>query len=315
MEGTTKQKKMRSMKAVQRTTNAVVYVILIVISVIWLIPFVFLIMQSLRGEISTGAADYFFPKQWTFDNYIHLFQNKGYFIEPGKGTVALISTAETYNFVNWYWHTLVIALVVTVVQTVIVLATSYALSRMRFKMRRPLMNVMLILGMFPGIMSMTAIYFLLKLVKLTQELSMLGLILIYVGSSCMGYYICKGFFDTIPKSLDEAARIDGASRQTVFFKVIIPLSKPIIIYTILTAFMGPWGDYMFAYLITGPTRDYWNVAVGMKKMLEPQTLGNWADGFQRFCAAGVVVSLPITILFFILQRYYVEGVTGGAVKG
>ena len=309
MEATTKQKKMRSMKVVQRTTNAFIYVILVVISIIWLFPFVYLIMQSLRGEPGNSTS-YFFPKQWTFDNYVHLFQNKGY----NTYTQSYVSLTGN-NFLLWYGRTFLIAVVVTIVQTVIVLVTSYALSRMRFKMRKPLMNLMLILGMFPGFMSMTALYFILKLIGLTGGNATFGLILVYVGSSCMGYYICKGFFDTIPKSLDEAARIDGASRQLIFFKIILPLSKPIIVYTLLTAFMGPWGDYMFASLIANGNPAYWNVAVGLRDMVQPQTLMTYSDSFQRFCAAGVVVSLPITILFFILQRYYVEGVTGGSVKG
>lgn len=208
--------------------------------------------------------------------------------------------------------TLLISVVVTVVQTMIVLMTSYALSRLRFKMRKPLMNLMLVLGMFPGFMSMTAIYFLLKLLGLTQELGIVGLILVYVGSSCMGYYVCKGFFDTIPKSLDEAARIDGASRRTIFFKIILPLAKPIIIYTVLTAFMAPWGEFMFASLIAFGDQNYYNVAVGLKKMLERETVQEY---FTRFCAAGVLISIPITVLFFLLQKYYVQGVTGGSVKG
>lgn len=308
----TKQKKMRSMKAMRRTTNTIIYVILIAISVLWLFPYVYLLLQSLRGETGTMVR-YFFPKKWTFDNYIHLIQNMGY---DKSGN--LISTAPSMGkdgFLGWYGRTFGIAVVVTIVQTVIVLATSYALSRLRFKMRKPLMNLMLILGMFPGFMSMTAMYFLLQLIGLTQEMGIFGLMLVYVGSSCMGYYICKGFFDTIPKSLDEAARIDGASRQRIFFKIILPLSKPIIIYTILTSFMGPWGEYMFASLIANGKPSYWNVAVGMRDMLQRESLTRYDDGFQRFCAAAVIVSLPITILFFILQRYYVEGVTGGSVKG
>lgn len=179
-------------------------------------------------------------------------------------------------------------------------------------MRKPLMNLMLVLGMFPGFMSMTAVYFILKLVGLTQNMGLVGLILVYVASSCMGYYICKGFFDTIPKSLDEAARIDGANRQTVFFKIILPLAKPIIIYTILTAFMAPWGEYMFASLIVNGDPDNFNIAVGLWEMLNRETINEY---FTRFCAASVVVSIPITILFFCLQRYYVQGVTGGSVKG
>ena len=216
----------------------------------------------------------------------------------------------------WYGRTLLISVIVTVIQTTIVLVTSYALSRLRFKMRKPLMNLMLVLGMFPGFISMTALYYLLQLLGLTQSMGAAGLILVYVGSSCMGYYICKGFFDTIPKSLDEAARIDGASRHAVFIKIIMPLSKPIIIYTILTAFMAPWGEYMFASLIANGKSSYWNVAVGLQQLVKnTETASSYLDSFQRFCAGGVVVSIPITILFFLLQRYYVEGVTGGSVKG
>lgn len=301
-------KKLRSKKAVERSTNTVIYIILIIISIIWLFPFVFLVLQSLSGDKGLSSGN-FFPKKWTFDNYINLFRNKG-----KKFNDQVVDTGA-YNFMLWYGRTLIIAVAVTIIQTAIVLVTSYALSRLRFKMRKPLMNLMLVLGMFPGFMAMTALYFLLQLLGLTQNMSIVGLVLVYVGSSCMGYYICKGFFDTIPKSLDEAARIDGASRHTVFIKVILPLSKPIIIYTILTAFMAPWGEYMFASLIANGNPSYWNVAVGLRDMIQRESLSNYADGFQRFCAAGVVVSLPITILFFILQRYYVEGVTGGSVKG
>lgn len=287
-------KKFRSKKAAERGANAAIYIILVIISVIWLFPFFFLVIQSLRGEEGASTM-YFWPQQWTFDNYIGLFTD-----------------TDKFNFPRWYGITLVISVVVTLIQTTIVLITSYALSRLRFKMRKPLMNLMLVLGMFPGFMSMTAVYFILKLVGLTQNMGLVGLILVYVASSCMGYYICKGFFDTIPKSLDEAARIDGANRQTVFFKIILPLAKPIIIYTILTAFMAPWGEYMFASLIVNGDPDKFNIAVGLWEMLNRETINEY---FTRFCAASVVVSIPITILFFCLQRYYVQGVTGGSVKG
>lgn len=287
-------KKFRSKKAAERGANAAIYIILVIISVIWLFPFFFLVIQSLRGEEGASTM-YFWPQQWTFDNYIGLFTD-----------------TDKFNFPRWYGITLVISVVVTLIQTTIVLITSYALSRLRFKMRKPLMNLMLVLGMFPGFMSMTAVYFILKLVGLAQNMGLVGLILVYVASSCMGYYICKGFFDTIPKSLDEAARIDGANRQTVFFKIILPLAKPIIIYTILTAFMAPWGEYMFASLIVNGDPDNFNIAVGLWEMLNRETINEY---FTRFCAASVVVSIPITILFFCLQRYYVQGVTGGSVKG
>lgn len=284
-----KVKKLRSKKGAERTVNGIIYAVLVIISIVWLIPFVILFIQSLRGEPG-GATSYFFPKQWTFNNYIKLFTQT--------------------KFPIWYGNTLLVSVIVTVVQTMIVLMTSYALSRLRFKMRKPLMNLILVLGMFPGFLSMTAIYFILKEIGLTQ--SLFGLMLVYTASSAMMYYICKGFFDTIPKSLDEAARIDGASRNTVFFKIILPLAKPIIIYTVLTAFTAPWGEYMFSSFIMLGNPDKFTVAVGMKEWLTDKMRGEW---FTTFCAAAVVVSIPITALFIWLQRYYVEGVTGGAVKG
>ena len=139
-----------------------------------------------------------------------------------------------------------------------------------------------------------------------------GLILVYVASSGMGYYVSKGFFDTIPKSLDEAARVDGANRLQVLFKIILPLAKPIVIYTILTAFMAPWGDFIFARYISFGNPIGMNVAVGMYNWL---TIDQINKSYTMFCAGGVVVAVPVTILFMCLQRYYVEGVTGGAVKG
>ena len=174
------------------------------------------------------------------------------------------------------------------------------------------MRFWLILGMFPGFLNMICLYFLLKQFGLTQEGAVPGLILISVASSGMGYYICKGFFDTLPKALDEAARIDGATRAQIFFGMIIPLAKPIIIYQALVAFMGPWCDYVFAsYVAFGNSASY-NVAVGLQRWL---FTGDYQGYFTRFCAGGVLVAVPVTILFMCLQKYYVEGVTGGAVKG
>ncbi|MDE6411879.1 MAG: ABC transporter permease subunit [Clostridia bacterium] len=286
------KKKYRSKKGAERASLVAIYTILTIISVIWLVPFLLLIVVSFRGEPVGVTADYVFPKQWSFNNYVKLF-------------------TET-QFLRWYGNTLLVSVVVTVVQTIIILATSYALSRLRFKLRKPLMNLMLILGMFPGFLSMTAVYFVLKEINLTQNL--FGLILVYSASSAMQYYICKGFFDTIPKSLDEAARIDGASRHTVFVKIILPLAKPIIIYTVLSAFIAPWGEYMFSSFIMLGDPDKFTVAVGMKMWLDNSSLMSQGY-FSVFCAAAVIVSIPITALFIWLQRYYVEGITGGSVKG
>ena len=275
--------------------NFFTYIVLILISIVWLFPFVGLVLQSFRSYVTEfgGMVGYLVPKKFSLDSYIYLFSGE-------------------CKFIRWYLNTLIIAFFVTAGQTVVVVCVSYALSRMRFAGRNFLMRTWLILGMFPGFLTMICLYFLLKLLGLTQAGAVPGLILIGIASSGMGYYVCKGYFDTIPKSLDEAARIDGATRAQILISMIVPLSKPIIIYTALVAFMGPWCDFVFAsYIAFGHDTSY-NVAVAMQRWM---VVGDYQGYFTRFCAGGVVVAVPITILFMCLQRYYVEGVTGGAVKG
>lgn len=278
------------LKARSRISNTVIYVLLVIMSVVWLIPFIFIVLQSFRIE-STWQVGYILPQKWGFDNYLALWNT---------------------DFKQWYLNTFIIALAVAVLQTIIVLCMSYTLSRFRFKMRGPLMRFMLILGMFPGMLTMIILYRVLKDLGLTQANAVPGLILVYIASSGMGYYVSKGFFDTIPKSLDEAARVDGATRLQVLTKVILPLAKPIVIYTILTAFMAPWGDFVFARYVSFGTSAGMNVAVGMYSWLQQDMI---SQRYTMFCAGGVIVAIPVTILFMCLQKYYVEGVTGGAVKG
>ena len=218
------------------------------------------------------------------------------------------------EFPSWYRNTFIIAIISCIITTAFVLAVSYAFSRMKFKSRRPMMNVMLILGMFPGFMSMSAVYFLLKILLPNNYQSMVSLIIVYSAGAALSYYVAKGFFDTVPKSLDEAARIDGASRARIFWKIILPLSKSIIIYTVLISFIAPWCDFIFvSYIMSGvPDTSRYTVALGMYRWLERESIQQY---FTTFCAAAVVVATPITGLFMWLQKYYVGGVTGGAVKG
>lgn len=279
-------------KTVNGITNTFIYIFLIVMSLIWLFPFMGLLLESLRCEYP-GQVIYFWPKQLGFDNYVKLFQS---------------------DFPKWFLNTLLMGVAVSVLQTIFILSMSYTLSRLRFKGRKTLMNLMLILGMFPGFLTMILIYKVFADMGLTEANAPLGLIIVYCASSGMGYYVSKGFFDTIPKSLDEAARVDGATRWQVFYKVIMPLSKPIIIYTILMGFMAPWGDYMLARFLINNDDGGMNVAVGMYKWIKGSG-GAMNTNYTIFCAAGVCVSIPVTIVFMSLQKYYVEGVTGGAVKG
>lgn len=278
-----------------KITNGITYAILILISILWLLPFVCLVLQSFRSYLLEpgGQVNYLLPKTFSLDSYKYLFSSE-------------------CQFFRWYGNTLIIAVFVSILQTVFVLMVSYALSRMRFRGRELLMRFWLILGMFPGFLTMICLYFLLKELGLTQAGAVPGLILIGFASSGMGYYVCKGYFDTIPKSLDEAARIDGANRFQVFTIMLIPLSKPIIIYTALVAFMAPWCDYVFASYVAFGYSDSYNVAVAMYRWV---MTNDYQGYFTRFCAGGILVGVPVTILFICLQKYYVEGVTGGAVKG
>ena len=274
-------------------SNTIIYIILVLMTCVWLFPFLGILLESFRVE-STWQVNYFMPKEFGFDNYIKL------------------TTYKDGIFIKWYINTLIMGVSTAVLQTFFVLSMSYTLSRLRFKGRKLLMNGMLVLGMFPGFLTMILIYKVFHDLGLTDASAPIGLIIVYCASSGMGYYVSKGFFDTIPKSLDEAARVDGATRWQVFYKVIMPMSKPIIIYTVLMGFMAPWGDFMFARYMAHGVAAGQNVAVGMWGLLD-KTMINY--NYTMFCAAGVVVAVPVTAVFLALQKYYVEGVTGGAVKG
>ena len=289
-------------------SKALIYTILIMISIIWICPFLYLLIQSFAPEYSASVL---IPpiETWTLDHYRALFDPE--FVQVINGKEVVI--AKTYPFWRWYLNTLVIALITSVLQTVLTLMSAYAFSRLKFKTRKNYMKLILVIGMFPGFLGMIINYNVLYYLNLATGFNaMIGLILVYIGGCVMNYYVAKGFFDTISKSLDEAAMIDGANKNTIFWQVIMPLSKPIIVYTILLAFTAPWGDYMFASVMAQGDTKLFNVAVGLQQMMTKEAGQTY---FPIFCAAGVLVSIPIVILFFCLQNYYVEGVTGGAVKG
>lgn len=288
-------KRHMNMSSKNAITNFFVYFLLVIISLIWILPFILLLLESFKTE-TTMQVGYIIPKDWGFDNYRLLFTKVN----------------SNINFKRWLLNTFVIAVFSALIQTFITLCMSYTLSRLRFRGRKLLMNFMLVLGMFPGFLTMILLYKVLSWAGLTENHSMWGLILVYTASSGMGYYVSKGYFDTIPRSLDEAARVDGANRSQVLFKIILPLAKPIVIYSILTGFMAPWGDFMFAKYLAHSNVDGYNVAVGLQNLMSKLLKDEF---YTLFCAGGVVVAIPITILFMLLQRYYVEGVTGGAVKG
>ena len=229
-----------------RVSNTLTYILLIILGILWVLPIVYLVYTAFRVTPSTGIINTLFPKNLRlgFENFIKLFQDT--------------------MFSRWLLNTLIVSISSCALSTLFILMVSYALSRLRFKLRKPIMNILLVLGMFPGFMSMIAVYFILKAMNLTN--SLVALVMVYSGSAALSYYICKGFFDTMPKAMEEAAILDGANQLTIFRKIILPLAKPIIVYTVLTSFISPWCDFIFVNTIISE-REKYTVALGLYKMI------------------------------------------------
>lgn len=286
--------KYKSAKTKRFVNNTIVHVSLAILAFIWVFPIIWVVLTSFRAEKGSYVST-FLPRSYTLDNYIKLFTD-----------------TSILNFPRMFMNTLIIAIFSCLIATFYTLAVSYWLSRLKFKLRKPYMNMAMILGLFPGFMSMVAVYFILKAAGLTEgNLIRVALILCYSGGAGLGFQIAKGFFDTIPYAVDEAAILDGCTKWQVFTKVTLPLSKPIIVYTVLTAFMAPWLDFIFAKVICRANCDQYTIAIGLWKMLEKEYIDSW---YTSFAAGAVLISIPIAILFLCMQKYYVDGVSG-AVKG
>ncbi|HIS31005.1 MAG TPA: ABC transporter permease subunit [Candidatus Limivivens intestinipullorum] len=279
----------------KKKINVVLHnVLLAVLAVIWLVPIVWLVVTSFSAYTGMNTST-FFPENWSINNYKNL----------------LFSADTVSQFPNWFKNTFLIACATCVISSCFILMVAYATSCMRFKARKPLMNLGIILNLFPGVLPMIAVYFILRTFNLTN--SHLGLVLVYSASSGLGYLIAKGFLDTVPASLREAAYLDGASEATTFWRVVMPMSRPIIVYTVISSFLVPWMDFVFSKMILNSgISSQWTVAIGLYNMLEKSLINTY---FTQFCAGGVLVSIPISVLFIIMQKFYVEGITGGSVKG
>lgn len=275
-------------------TNSLVHVLLAILAVIWLFPIFWVVLTSFKTDKGPYSTR-FWPEEFTLDNYVRLFTDK-----------------SVLDFPKMFQNTLFISICCCIISTFMVLCVSYSMSRLRFKMRRAFMNTAMILTLFPGFMSMIAVYYILKAIGLSEgAMIRVALIMVYSGGAGLGFYVAKGFFDTIPKALDEAALLDGATKWQVFTRITIPLSKPIIVYTVLTSFMVPWTDYIFARVITRANAEYYTVSVGLWRMLEKEYITRW---FTSFAAGAVCISVPISILFLATQKFYADGMSG-AVKG
>ena len=288
-------KKTGSVKTQRLVTDIIVHVFLTIVAVIWLIPFIWLVAHSFRAESTGLFTKGFFPEQFTIMNYVKLF-----------------TETSSMNFPRTFMNTFVIACFACVISTFFVLAVSYCLSRVKWTMRKPYMNMAMVINLFPGFMSMVAIYFLLKAMGLTEGNKIpIALVICFSAGAGTGFHVMKGYMDTIPKALDEAAYLDGATKWQTFTKITLPLCKPMIVYQVVTAFMGPWMDFIFAKIIVRSEAQYYTVSIGLWRMLELEFVNSW---FPRFCAGAVLVAVPISILFIYTQKFYQEAMAGG-VKG
>lgn len=232
------------------------HLFLAVLAVIWLVPIVWVFAESFNKNTAPYTSS-FFPKEWTLENYKVLFTDR-----------------NVLNFPKMFTTTFIIACFTCVISVIFVLSVAYCMSRMRFRVRKTFMNVVLILGMFPSIMAVTAIYFILKAMGLADgNMTIVALILVYSAGTGAGFYVMKGYMDTIPTSLDEAALLDGCTRFQVFYKIIIPICKPMIVYQAIIGFLGPWLDFVMAKVICRTQSNY-TVALGLWLMLQKEYIQN-----------------------------------------
>lgn len=266
--------------------SVIVYAIVLLISFIFAFPCIWLILSSFNANGSLLTLDGFFPEAYSFDTFKTLFTEK-----------------VEHDYMTWFGNTLFVAGISCVISTVLVLAVSYTMSRYRFKSRKQMMKVTLLLNIFPNFMNMTALFVIMTQFDLINNLW--GLILLYSSGATMGFLVQKGFFDTIPSTIYDAATLDGATDLRVFVSITLPLSKPMIVYTALTAFVWPWSDFMLPKLLL-PDKSQWTVAIGL----------NWLDEskFSIFAAGSVFIAVPIVALYIALSKYLIQGGAAGAVK-
>lgn len=263
------------------------YTVLVVVSGIFFFPVLWLILASFSKSGSIYDFKGFVPSAYSLGTYKKLFTD-----------------VEMYNYPVWLSNTFIVSICSCVLGTTLVILTAYTMSRFRFRMRKPLMKATLVLSMFPGFMTMTAVYLIMVNFGLINNLW--SLILVYAAGAPMNYLVQKGYFDTINHSIYEAARIDGATNPVIFIRMTLPLSKPILVYTALTSFAWPWSDFILPNLLL-KNRNLWTVAVGLTHMGDTE--------FARFAAGAIFIAVPIVILYFALSRFLVTGVSDGAVKG
>jgi arabinogalactan oligomer/maltooligosaccharide transport system permease protein len=269
----------------------------IILAFVVVIPIIYTIGTSLSPN--SGILNTIWPDNPSLINYKFLF----------TGSRMVGGIEETTDFVKWYWNTLQVALLTMVFAVLFVTGTAYVFARYKFKGKKGGLLTILVLQMFPSFLSLIALFTLFQTFGLTNEPK--ALVIIYVsGSKPFNIWLIKGYLQNIPKELDESAKIDGANKVQIFFKIILPLSVPIISFVAVTQFMAPWMDYILpSYLIIDS--DKWTLAVGIFDFINDVANTN----YPAFAAAALIVAAPITFLYVVFQKYLIEGITAGANKG
>lgn len=284
------QKKQFTRKQKSKIEVAFIYLILAVMFIIIFYPlfWAFAISMNTSSNLYTASLS---PENWSLDNYRWLFTN------------------PRSDYLLWYRNTLFVSTVVTVVTTLLVTFTAYAFSRYRFKGRTYGLYAFLLLQMFPVLMAMVALYILLNTIGLLDNLW--GLILIYIGGNIpMNAFLVKGYLDTLPKSLDESAKMDGAGHFRIFFQILLPLAKPILSVVALFNFMAPFMDFILPRIVLRSPENF-TLALGLYNFVNAQ----FSNNFSRFAAGAVLIAIPIATVYLVLQKYLISGLASGATKG
>ncbi|EGA70489.1 maltodextrin transport system permease MalD [Vibrio sinaloensis DSM 21326] len=274
-------------KFIGKIGTGIVYLFLAANALLVLGPVLWTILASFKVGTNLFSSS-FTEIEFTLDHYRALFTDTPYF--------------------DWYKNTFLLATANMLISLVVVTISAFVFSRYRFKGKRNIMMSILVLQMFPAFLSMTAIYILLSKMNLIDTYA--GLLFVYVtGSLPFMVWLVKGYFDAIPTSLDEAAKIDGAGHMTIFLEIILPLAKPILVFVALVSFTGPWMDFILPTLILR-SEEKMTLAIGIFGWIS----SNSAENFTLFAAGSLLVAVPITLLFVVTQKHITTGLVSGAVK-
>ncbi|MFD2655047.1 sugar ABC transporter permease [Gracilibacillus thailandensis] len=267
-----------------------IYLVFGIMTIIIVYPIIWAIGMSLNSSTSFYSSS-IIPENWSLDHYKWLF------------------TDPNSDYLNWYKNSMIVSGASAIFSVIMTSLVAYAFSRYNFVGKKSGLYTFLILQMFPAMMAMVALYILLNLVGLLDTLT--GLILIYVGGQIpFNAWLVKGYLDTIPRELDESARIDGAGHLTVFLRIIMPLAKPILAVVALFNFMNPLFDFLLPSIILQSSENY-TLALGLFNFINDQ----FSNNFTRFAAGAILIAAPVAILYLFLQRYLISGLTAGGTKG